>query len=266
MIGSVLVSSPARADSACISAYEQAQTLRKDGKPTAAMAQAAICARSDCPALLTKDCTKWLAELEQLSPTVRLEAQTPEGVRPNDVHVTLDGVALTEAIGGKPLHVEPGSRVFVFQAPGAKAVERTVVVKEGDKDKKVVVTLAAAEPRADGRPVPLGVWIFGGVSVVALATSVVFAVDGFSKKGDLDECKPRCAAADVDAMSSSFTVADVALGAGAVAGAAALYLFLTRPHLEGPSGPSRSSSASAAPAPFAAPLRGGGALGVTGRF
>ena len=72
-------------------------------------------------------------------------------------------------------------------------------------------------------------WIFGGASVVALATSAVFAIDGLGKKSDLDSCKPRCAPADVDAMSSSFTLADVALGAGVMAGAAAVYLFLTRP-------------------------------------
>ena len=36
-----------------------------------------------------------------------------------------------------------------------------------------------------------GVWVFGGVSAFALATSAVFELDGLIKKGDLDECKPR---------------------------------------------------------------------------
>lgn len=262
ILGAALVSAPAHADPACIAAYEQTQTLRKDGKPVAAKAQAAICVRSECPALLTKDCTKWLAELDGVIPTIVLDPRTPAGAPRADVRVKIDGTAVNEKIDGKPVPLEPGSHVIVFEAEGSAPAERTVVLKDGEKNKKVTVTLAV-ESRAEGRPIPLGVWIFGGASVVALATSAVFAIDGFSKKSDLEDCKPRCAAGDVDAMSSSFTVADVALGAGIGAGAAALYLFLTRPGTEKaqPSG-----AALARPAPFAAPLPGGGAVGLTARF
>jgi hypothetical protein len=164
--------------------------------------------------------------------------------------------------------LEPGSHTFTFEADGAAPVERVLVLKEGEKNKKVTVTLAApaavppsAEPKTSERPVPIGVWIFGGATVVALATSAVFAIDGLGKKSDLDACKPRCAASDVDAMSSSFTLADVALGAGVMAGAAAVYLFLTRPSADASAAPA-SASARARTTPFAIPLRGGGAAGV----
>lgn len=260
----VTVSVPAHADPACITAYEQTQTLRKDGKPVAAKAQAAICARAECPALLTKDCTKWLSELEGVIPSLVLDARTPAGALRPDTRVKMDGAVLVEKLDGKPVPVEPGSHVLVFEAEGAAPVERTVVVKEGEKNKKVSVSVAPApESSADGRAVPLGVWIFGGASVVAFATSAVFAIDGFGKKSDLEECKPRCASGDVDAMSSSFTVADVALGAGIVAGAAALYLYFTRPPAEAAQ---PSTAAVARPVPFAAPLHGGGAVGLTTRF
>ena len=135
--------------------------------------------------------------------------------------------------------LEPGSHTFVFEVEGAAPVERALVLKAGEKSRKVTVTLAAqaAEAPSGGRPVPIGVWIFGGVTVVALATSAVFAIDGLGKKSDLDKCKPHCAPSDVDAMSSSFTFADVALGAGVMAGAAAVYLFLTRPSAESSAAP-----------------------------
>ena len=71
--------STAHADPTCIAAYEQTQTLRKDGKPVAAKAQASICAKDACPALLTKDCTKWLAELETIIPSVVLDPRSPAG-------------------------------------------------------------------------------------------------------------------------------------------------------------------------------------------
>jgi hypothetical protein len=266
----VLLGAPAaRADATCITAYEQTQTLRKDGKPLASKVQAAICSRESCPALLTKDCTKWLTELEADIPTVVLDPRTPAGALRTDVHVKLDGAPLNEKIDGKPVPLEPGSHTFVFEVEGAAPVERALVLKAGEKNRKVTVTLAAAAPgegaKSADRPVPIGVWIFGGATVVALATSAVFAIDGLGKKSDLDKCKPRCAASDVDAMSSSFTLADVALGAGGMAGAAAVYLFLTRPSAES-STASAAASARARTTPFAAPLPGGGAVGVTAVF
>lgn len=265
-IAVVLASGAAHADATCISAYEQTQTLRKDGKPLAAKAQAAVCAREACPALLTKDCTKWLSELEAVIPTVVLDPRTPAGGLRTDVRVKVDGVSLSEKLDLKPVPLEPGSHTFVFEADGAAPVERTLLLRDGEKNKKITVTLApAAEASGGARPIPLGVWIFGGASVVALATSAVFALDGLGKKSDLDACKPRCSSSDVDAMSSSFTFADVALGAGVMAGAAAVYLFLTRPSGEVLTG-SASAAARLRPVPYAAPALGGGAFGVSARF
>lgn len=263
----------ASADQACISAYEQTQTLRKDGKPVAAKAQAAICARDACPALLTKDCTKWLAELEAASPSVILDPRGANGALRTDARVKLDGAAMQEKIDGKPVALEPGSHTFVFEADSAQPAESTIVLREGEKNKKITVTLApVAETHTAGRPIPVGVWVFGGASVIALATSAVFAVDGLGKKSDLDRCKPHCSASDVDAMSSSFTFADVALGAGVMAGAAAIYLFLTRPSAEAASPAVGTGAGAGAPpahartVPYAAPLSGGGAAGLITRF
>ena len=248
--------STAHADTACITAYEQTQTLRKDGRPGAAKAQASMCAREACPALLTKDCNKWLAELELIIPSVVLDPRAPSGGLRSDVRVKVDGTPLTDKIDAKPIALEPGSHTFLFEAEGALAVERTIVLREGEKSKKVTVTMAAAPavPVVE-RPVPLGFWVFSGVAVAALATSAVFAIDGLGKKSDLDQCRPRCAPEDVDAMSSRFTFADVALGAGIVAGAAAVYVFLTRPTVE-----------VTRPLPFVGPVSGGGAVGLQGRF
>lgn len=139
-----LAAPPASAEPTCITAYEQTQTLRKDGKPLASKAQAALCSRDSCPALLTKDCTKWLAELDAVIPTVVLDPRTPAGALRTDVRVKLDGVLLNEKIDGKPLPLEPGAHTFVFEADGAAPVERSLVLKEGEKNKKLTVSLAAS--------------------------------------------------------------------------------------------------------------------------
>ncbi|MBX3190484.1 MAG: hypothetical protein KF819_26020 [Labilithrix sp.] len=259
---SFTVASFAHADPTCIAAYEQTQTLRKDGKLVSAKAQAAICAHDTCPGLLSKDCSRWLSELEASTPTIVFEARTASGAERTDVRVKVDGVPLIEHLDGKAIALDPGSRTFLFEAEGSSPVERTVVVREGEKNRKVSIVVggsARAEGAGEERPIPLGVWIFGGASIAFLVTSTIFAVDGFGKKSDLEACKPRCAPEAVDAMSTSFTLADVTLGAGLMAGAAAAFLFFTRP--------ASSASPSVGTArPFVAPLPGGGAAGFSARF
>jgi len=49
---------------ACVSAYEEGQQLRKAGKLTSARARLLTCAQEGCPAVLRKDCTVWVAEVE----------------------------------------------------------------------------------------------------------------------------------------------------------------------------------------------------------
>lgn len=227
----VPASASAEPKDACIVAYEQTQTLRKDGKLVAARAQAEICAQSTCPALLTKDCTRWMSELEASTPSVVFEARNEAGAAFTDVRVSMGGEVLASRLDGKPIAIDPGKHVFHFETAGAVADE-TVLVREGEKNRRVRATFpgrVAPTPAGEARPVPTGVWIFGGVSVVALGVSAAFGIDGLAKKDALDECRPRCAPSDVDAMTASFTVADVALGAGIMAAAAAAWLFFTRP-------------------------------------
>lgn len=247
-------------EDACISAYTQTQTLRKDGKILSANKQAAICARATCPSVLAKDCARWHAELDASTPSVVFDVRSPSGAELVDVRVEVDGDRLVDKIDGKAVEVDPGKRTFRFVAPNAPPVELRVVVREGEKNRKLAVALAAEAPAKPGaRPVPLGVWLFGGATVAALATATVFTIDGLSKKSALDACRPTCSPADVDAMSARFTFADVAAGAAVMAGAATLYLYLTRPTVEA------GSAASGARA-WVAPLPGGGAFGVGRTF
>jgi hypothetical protein len=216
----------AQAKDPCISAYEQAQTLRKDGKFITAKEQATICARDACPAILVKDCTRWIGELEASTGSVVCEAKTTGGKNVSDVRVTVDGSELTTRLDGRAIAVDPGKHAFRFERGGA-TYDETVLVREGEKNRRITATLP--ETAADARGLPLGFWIFGGMSLVALGTATFFALDGMGKKDDLEACKPRCSPSDVDAMSASFTVADVALGAGIVAVATTVYLLLARP-------------------------------------
>lgn len=215
----------AQAKDPCIAAYEQAQTLRKDGKFIEAREQAQICARDTCPAILVKDCARWFGDLDASTGSVLFEAKTTSGKPLTDVRVTIDGSVVTSRLDGHPIPVDPGKHSFHFER-GAATYEETALVREGEKNRRITATFPETSGETKGPPA--GSWIFGGVSILALGTATFFAFDGLSKKDDLEACKPRCAASDVDAMSASFTVADVALGAGVVAVAATVYLLLSR--------------------------------------
>lgn len=228
LLAALLVPAPAyaQAKDPCITAYEQAQTLRKDGRFITARDQAMVCARDTCPAILVKDCTRWIGELEASTGSVICEAKTTSGKTVSDVRVTVDGSELASRLDGRSLPIDPGKHAFHFERGGAK-YDETVLVREGEKNRRITATFP--ETAGDAPGMPAGFWIFGGVSIVALGTATFFALDGMAKKDDLEACKPRCAPGDVDAMSASFTIADVALGAGVVSVAATVYLLLSRP-------------------------------------
>jgi hypothetical protein len=217
----------AQAKDPCITAYEQAQTLRKDGKFIDAREQAQLCSRDACPAILVKDCTRWIGELDASTGSVICEAKTTSGKELTDVRVTIDGNVVTSRLDGRPIPVDPGKHRIHFERRGATHDE-TALVREGEKNRRITATFPDAPVESKG--LPTGFWIFGGISIVALGTATFFALDGMAKKDDLEACKPRCSPSEVDSMSASFTVADVALGAGVVAVAATIYLLLSRPN------------------------------------
>jgi hypothetical protein len=232
-------------DTACIQSYEQTQTLRKQSRFREAHDEATKCARSECPVVLSKDCTKWLGELEQSIPTIVFDVKSTGGEELTLVKVTMDGKALVEKLDGKAVTMDVGPHTFRFESTdpkvGGQPVEQKIVIHEGDKNRKVSVTLGgAAKPPGGGgaqvttndggdRPIPISTFVFGGAAVLGLGIGTVFAISGSSKEGDLDACRPNCPRDDVNSVSTSYAIADVLLSAGFVSAIAAVYIFLSRP-------------------------------------
>jgi len=235
LLAVLAAATPALADdAACIQSYESTQTLRKASKLKDARAEAQKCAETTCPAVLVKDCQKWLGELEQQLPSLVFEVKGPAGEPLTNVKVTVNGQPLVDKVDASPVVVDAGSLALHFESPDGKgkAVDQTVVVKEGERAKKVSVTLGAVAKSTvagDERPIPLGTFAFGAAGVVALGVGTVFAILGSSAEGDLDACKPGCKSDDVNGVSTKYAVADILFTAGAVSLIAAAYIFITRP-------------------------------------
>ena len=219
----------------CIEAYEQVQALREQGALQGARQKAIVCARDACPKVLASECAQWLDQIAQSLPSVVIGAQSPDGKDLVQVRVQLDGKPFAEQIGARAQPVDPGSHAFRFESAEFGAVELKVVIREGEKNRRIVATFekkpvpvpaaptAVAETSNAG---PIIGWTLGGVGLAAVGVGIAFEALGLSKASDLETCKPGCPSEETAAMSRNFVIGDVALIAGAVALAAGVVVLI----------------------------------------
>jgi hypothetical protein len=256
---------------ACVAAYERSQVLRRDHKLGRAREELRVCARAACPALVRNDCVNWLDQVQTAFPSLAIRA-VKDGNDVAKVRVTQDNEVVATRLDGTSLEVEPGEHGFRFETDGAAPVTMTVVVREGEKDRVVPVAFVSPHHRAAGseaapgdagpssRPIPVGVFVLGGVGVAGIATFAALGSIGKSDENSLrTSCSPNCSPGAIDKVRTEYVAADVGLGVGAAALVAAGVWYMLRP-----------GKTEAAPAPqdglVVAPGRGGAAIEWTGRF
>jgi hypothetical protein len=268
--------SVARADDKqqCLQASDQGQSLRDDGKYRRAREAFTTCSRPVCPTIVQRDCVKWLADLEATTPSVVVNAKDDKGNDLTAVKVTVDGAPLASSLDGRPVQVDPGEHTFHYETAGFPPVEDRVVIHAGEKSR--VLTVQFGTPAAPGGGAPSSAaaspetpkpsngsdpsaWVFAGIAVVAFGTEAYFGFSGLSDRSNLENtcgktqtCNPN----DVDSIRTKFTVADIALAVGIVSAGLSAYFFLTH----------RSSDAPQSAHVDFAPLPGGGAATLGGRF
>jgi hypothetical protein len=280
--------SSARADEkqVCALASEDAQQLRTEGRPKEARERLLVCVRDACPQIVRKDCTLWLAEVTAALPSVVVGARDAQGQDIVNVRVTLDGKPFTDKVDGKAIAVNPGVHTFHYEMDGAPPVEERVVIREGEKNRELVVTFKTPVPTVAPPQVPAKVpgsaeplpppaashgppvltYVFGGLAVVAAGGYAYFGIKG---KNDVDglrsSCAPSCSEAQKDNASTELLVANVSFGVGVAALATAVILWIAQP---GAATGKASAAAGTSPAPAldVRPLPGGGVASLGGRF
>src|SRR5690349_15758290 len=83
----------------CVTTYDRAQALRDDHKLLEARAAFLRCAHHACPAVLVKDCSEWLHEVEARTPTLVLRVTDDRGRDAMAANVLLDGRRLGTPLG-----------------------------------------------------------------------------------------------------------------------------------------------------------------------
>ncbi|WP_053237947.1 PEGA domain-containing protein [Sandaracinus amylolyticus] len=167
--------------------------------------------------------------------------------------VTLDGAAIG-VFDGAPLRretVEPGTHLLRVEAAGFRAFERSVEVEEG----ATLMIDAVLERAGSWTPSPL-VWVGGAIALASATAGIAFGVASQAEPSDdvsmRDVVEQFYPARDAEAIAANvlFGIA----GAGAVAVAVGLAMSGID------DAPRERASA------WVAPVEGGAAAGVAGRF
>lgn len=236
--GSLLVTVPALADdAACIAATEQALTLRQQGKLHDALKQLATCSDTACPEEVKAECTKRLSEVDAVMPTLILAAKDLVGNDLDEVQVTMDGTPFASHLDGRPITVDPGDHKFRFTFLQAPPVEKNIVVREGERDRRESVTIQISPPK------PPAFW--GAQRVLALTTGVIgiagiavgsaFGAFALSAQNqEKTDCAAGCdryaqAVTDYNYAQMNATASTVLFIVGGVLAATGIVLWLTAP-------------------------------------
>jgi hypothetical protein len=247
---------PSRAfadDSTCIAASEEALTLRQHGKLHEALKQLAACADAGCPGEVKTECSRRIDEVKAAMPTLILAAKDTSGNDLYDVKVTMDGTPLATTLDGRPLSVDPGAHVFVFRQAGQAPLEKALVLREGDHDRREQVVIGQPLPVSPQQlwsppslppPAKPSRWstqrtlavLAGGLGVVGVGLGTSWGVFALSSQNqEKSHCStsscsnPNQATVDYDTAHTDATASTVAFGAGAAFLAAAAVLWLTAP-------------------------------------
>ena len=228
---------PASEKKVCADAYIAGQIARRDGHLLDARDKLTRCSEESCPVATTRDCRKWREEVEAQIPSIVIEVRDRDGRQTTNVRVKMDSELLVERIEGRAIPVDPGKHKFEFELDGAtKSFDLTVL--EGIKSQKVEISFEVERPRRAARPelpemdrpVPISVYVLGGVGVVGLAGFAYFGIKSQQEAaGYRSDCGPYCGEEDTDSVRKKQVYADIFLGVGVVAIGAGTFFYLTRP-------------------------------------
>ena len=226
----------------CVEAHSSGQELRQGGQLLESRARLIQCAQGTCPELVRAECLSMLDELRTQVPSVIFRISV-DGAPCSDVEVVMDGRTLFSEVPTRAFDIDPGKHHFEFRHGQFMPVNREVMITEGDKLVPITVQFAppvtaqeesapkvATAPIAERRPVPVPVYLLSGVGVMGLGGFIGFGLATHSKENTLKStCSPACSQSEIDSVHSRAVTADISLGIGVAAFAAAATYYLLRP-------------------------------------
>lgn len=248
---------PVKSPAECVAATERGQAKRDEGQLVASRAEFLACGGDACPAVVRRECVRWLAEVDARIPSLVVSVADSNGKDVVAPEVSLDGVRLPAAGVGRAFTLDPGPHLLRAAGKRVDAVEEKIVVRERERERVVKLVLRSHDPpppRASSGPitvprartVPALSWVLGGVALVGAGGFAYFWARGMGKVSDLrDTCSPYCSAEQIDDARSPLTLARVSGIVGIAAAIGAVAVYLLQPTT------TQSSASAGSPGPFA---------------
>jgi hypothetical protein len=253
IVGTLLtLAQPASANTeSCTRAHATGQREENAGHLKEALASFQDCASdAECPLPIRNECTQLYTTVEGRLPTLVFSLVDSSGNDVVDVKAWSGDALIASGLDGRPVAVNPGLHELRFELSNGEVVTKSVVVRQGEKDRIVSLQLprndlGSTEPASvgseqaassvaasgtTGLKVPLGSWIAYGVGVAALGAWGTFALLGRNEDQSLDKCSPNCPSTlqkDYDAMKRDYMIADISLGVAGAAAVAGTVILLT---------------------------------------
>jgi tetratricopeptide (TPR) repeat protein len=157
-------------------------------------------------------------ELQKLEPRVPTITINITGPGANEATVSMDGKALSSALIGVPMPINPGEHKFDVKAPGALPASQSVTISEGGKEviqlelqpgstgastssgEAAVGGDVTADQGAPAGSLRVPAYIALGVGAVGVGLGTIFLISGFGDQSDADEKFDACAAAAADGV------------------------------------------------------------------
>jgi hypothetical protein len=245
VIGVAMIALPARADdAACVASSERALTLHQQEKLHDALKELAVCADPRCPQEVKAECAKRIDELNTVMPTLILTAKDGDGNDLSHVTVSMDGAQIAPVLDGASITIDPGEHTFRFEAPGQSPIEKKLVIREGEKERREGVVIGVATvvvpPRAQfwSTQRALGL-VSGGLGIVGIGLGAYFGAFALSAQNQEHADCPAagCAhhlqsVADYNTAGQDAVASTISFIAGGVFLATGVVLWLTAPRLK----------------------------------
>ena len=230
----------------CVGAFDRGQKAQSDRALRRAETELLVCAQDACPSVLRADCIQVLSEVRAALPTVVLSANDGHGHDLTEVAVGVDGESMVKKLDGTAISLDPGPHTIRFETPGAKAVMIPVTIYQGEKNRRISVSLPSGEPDRPSTPRPItpegtapsrsaiGFALPGALVAVGAASLIVAGASRAAFDSRVETlrgtCAPECTQNDRQDLSRTLTRSNVALGVGIGAlGFAVVTWFLTAP-------------------------------------
>lgn len=230
------VGAPKKSQHQCIAAAESGQQLRSSSKLLDARKAFGACTANACPAVIRRDCGRWIDEIDLATPTITVKLLDAAGAEVAEGRVLVDGEPLLRAADGRATPIDPGAHRFTWQRDEGSAIEEQFIVREGEHNRVLVLRVP---PPPLGPPPPVAPrephertalpWVVGGAGLAVTAVGGIFWGIGLNDRSTLSStCASAhaCSLSDVEASHTKLVIGDILVGVGLVAIAGAVFLYL----------------------------------------